>query len=49
MCSLNKLHARGCVGSQIQLAGCVHWELRSRTNFVGVGLGQVDGQVKEWV
>ena len=28
---------------------CVHWEVRSTTNFVGVGLGRVDGQVKEWV
>ena len=27
----------------------VHWEVRSTTKFVGVGLGRVDGQVKEGV
>jgi len=28
---------------------CVRWGVRSTTNFVGVGLGRVDGQVIEWV
>ena len=31
--------------------GClsVHWEALSTTSCIGVGLGRVDGQVKEWV
>jgi len=46
MFRLIKLHTRGCVGSQIQLADCVS---------IGKYIAQltllvwVDGQVKEWV
>jgi len=49
MCRLIRLHTRGCVGSH--LFGClsVHWETLNTTNCIGVGLGRVDGQVKEWV
>ena len=46
MCRLIRLHTSGCVGSQILLAA---WEALSTTNCMEVGLGRVDGQVKEWV
>jgi len=47
---LIKLHTRGCVGSQIRLAACVSiGKYVAQLTFVGVGLGCVNGQVKEWV
>ena len=49
MCRLIRLHTRGCVGSQIRLVACLYIGKHNTTNCIGVGLGRVDGQVKEWV
>jgi len=49
MCRLIRSHTRGCVGSQNRLAACLSIGKQLAKLTVGVGLGRVDGQVKEWV
>ena len=49
MCRLIKLYLWLCKQSDLVGWLCVHREVRSTTKFVGVGLGRVDGQVKEWI